>query len=63
MIPSFVRSFAFVNSTDQSGGREFVSMAKPWFCVVIKQRFVPWCTHGILCPLFPYLQTGKREYW
>lgn len=63
MMPSFVWSLAFVNNTDQSEGRVLVSTAKPWFCVVMKQRFVPWWMHGMLWPLFPYLQGKTWIKW
>lgn len=47
-----------MKSGAQPGGRLPASTAKPWFCAVMKQRCVSSCTHGWLCPRFPYLGGG-----
>lgn len=58
--PSLEPSLALVKSGAQSGGRLLASTAKPWFCAVMKQRRVSSCTHGWLCPRFPYLAGARR---
>ena len=60
-IPSLVLSFAFVKRIDQSAGRVSESTAKPWFCVVMKQRWEVECTQGWLWPRLPYLSMGRRK--
>lgn len=59
--PSLEPSLALVKSGAQPGGRLPASTAKPWFCAVMKQRCVSSCTHGWLCPRFPYLEGGGRR--
>jgi hypothetical protein len=61
IIPSLVWSFALVNSTDHSGGKVLALTAKPWFCVVMKQRPDPSWIHGWLWPRFPYLETNRKS--
>lgn len=58
--PSLEPSLALVKSGAQPGGRLPASTAKPWFCAVMKQRCVSSCTHGWLCPRFPYLGGAGR---
>lgn len=60
-MPSLELSFLLVKRGAHSCGRDAASTANPWFWDVMKQRPVPSCTHGWLCPRFPYLQMGCED--
>ena len=53
MMPSFVPSFAFLKSGCQSEGRCDTSMAKPWFCGVMKACLVTRLMTGWFWPRLP----------
>ena len=58
LLTSFVLSFALTKRTFQSGGMDWLSMAKPWFCEVMKAWPFPVFSTGWLCPL----QHGKKHF-
>ena len=58
LLTSFVLSLALTKRTFQSGGMDWLSMAKPWFCEVMKAWPFPVFSTGWLCPL----QHGKKHF-